>query len=329
MAAASGATPHSSEAGAALGDVVAESELAARLAALRQRLSGGGGLAAALGAARREAAEALAAQDAASGELALAQRRRRLAADAQGEAEKALAGAEAALKAKRRTCEGLRRTLDRLHEDLGAAAQAVADGAAAAERAGGVEAAFADEATTLEQEAAGLGDMQEGLRRRAAAERDKRLRLKACARARLQRDEDGLEALRAEAGARDAEAAALRERAAAQRASASAAEVELGRRQAERAEAEVRLQGRRKERKALYLELLHLRRAHEQMRRDTSAVDEELARRARRRGDARRAFCLEHIGQVTARIALAQRLDEDVVVAEAEKPGMIASIAGA
>mmetsp|Transcript_99780 Transcript_99780/g.321716 ORF Transcript_99780/g.321716 Transcript_99780/m.321716 type:complete len:325 (+) Transcript_99780:39-1013(+) len=277
-----------------------------------------------LRAARREAAAVRAAREGLARELPQAQRARRLAEASLAEVASELREAQEERARRERDNRGLHRSAAQLCGRLEAAEEAAARGAEAAAETEGLRDSACVEEASLQRALGGMGEVQQRLRQRVAEEREKRLRLEACAQAKFERAEEGREELRRRAQAHEAEAEAWQGRLAEQEERAQAALAALAGSRSEAGRVEVLREDHWEERWALQRELAQLREAHEELRRRLAAARERFTERARREADARKQWGLRHLERLDSRVAAQRRLDREVVVAEAPRAGLCA-----
>lgn len=265
--------------------------------------------------ARREVTEAAALRDEFASTLTLAQRERRLAASSLKDVEDALAEAEAQRAARERDCRGLRRTLERIQARLGEAAvefdQVKPYIVKVKETAENLDV----EERNLTEQVENITEVAQTLRKRVAQERETRLKLKASARAKLEREEEANKVLMRQKEGKQAELDGLKQQVENQRKATQAAQAEMQKTRQELQQAQAQQTGRSGAIRALQLEVLQLEQEHHKMREELATMIATFEARVQKREDARRAWNLNHLAKVDARLERHREVDQEVLVA--------------
>lgn len=269
----------------------------------------------ALRVARHQAAEAASLRDQHARELAVAQRERRIAAQTLSEVQAAIAAAEAERSAKESDCRGLRRTLERIHSKLGGAVQETDQSRPPQMQIQDDFEIYEIEERALLQNIASVQEVGNTFRRRLQAEREKRLRLKASARAKLERVEESNAQLRRSVQKREQEVEALKAQVCGQQKALQAALEEQRQCEEDLTASKWRHQERYNEKRQLQLEVLNLEQQHEQMRKEHTSMLDSIQLKAEKRREARRGWNLQHLARVDARTERHRSFDQDFMVA--------------
>merc|ERR1719329_172492 len=163
-----------------------------------------------------------------------------------------------------------------------------------------------------------MSEVTQRLTKRFESERDKRLRLREAARAKLERVEQSQVGLRELMDQHEAAIAEMKERLHHQQERTHAAEhvLEISKQAVKRAGLLVEQQT--DARRAMHSELLGVQRAHESLRSDLEMTQVKLHDLSESENKAQTTWRLKHMEKLDSRIRVRQSLDQDVVVADAE-----------
>lgn len=211
---------------------------------------------------------------------------------------------------------GLRRSLQGLHQRLGYTAGHTDNIEEIRKQEAELEKVARVEEDTLMQTIEGMAEVQERLTKQVASEREKRLRLKEAARAKLERVELGQAGLKEQLNQHEAAVSEIKERLSAQEERTHAAQeaLSLSRQAARQAGHSVEQQ--HDARRAMHAELIAVQREHERLRSDHETTLQKLEDIAERESKAQLSWRLQHMERLDARIRAKKNLDQDVVVAE-------------
>lgn len=276
-------------------------------------------------AAREEAAAACAARQANAAALLPLRRDRLQAAARLREIQAQIASERRKAAECQKDCKGLQRTADRLYRELNFEEQkvSVATGVAVnnairtAEGRASLEEAMDVEEVSLRQAVGSMATVRERLEQRLAVERAKTSELEAAVSAKLKKGEDELEGLRQRCKLQDEELEVWKGRFLEEEAIRTSAQQTVAALREDFVRAGDEVAEQKEARRLMQQELQEVQRAHEQLRRTLQAARYTLEKETKERSEAQKLWRLQHLERVDAKAQRRQRLDQDIVIAEA------------
>lgn len=269
-----------------------------------------------LATSRQEASEVRARKEHAAANLPRHGRARRLLDERLAEARAALREElENSLK-RGRDNKGLRRSLHVAQKRAGQVATKVEELEEEVAEEADLEDIADEEGGSLRHAILGMEDAQHFITQRIATQREKRMRLKALARAKLEKVEQDQSGLRKQVADLDSEVEEWRMRLMEQEARTAAARMDLVSCQEAASRAAAYVQREQESRRAMHRELLDVQRAQEQLRSDLEATLKRLEELNAEEAEAQQQWRMHHMAKLDSRIDEYRRLDQDIIVAE-------------
>eukprot|EP00931_Biecheleriopsis_adriatica_P068708 TRINITY_DN4261_c0_g2_i1.p1 TRINITY_DN4261_c0_g2~~TRINITY_DN4261_c0_g2_i1.p1 ORF type:complete len:321 (-),score=115.27 TRINITY_DN4261_c0_g2_i1:37-999(-) len=268
-----------------------------------------------LKAARQQAASARAWREQAAAEYPPAQRARKLAQSKLGPSQTELRAVLERCERQEKDNEGLRRTLQRLQEQLTHARAEVSKCKEEAAKAEQDEATLWHEDEVLQQSVDTMADVRKCLEERREEERQKRLELKAAFRAKIQSVEEEQTKLKQRCQEQAAEFEAWQVRVAEQQEQTNAAVAELESCRAAADEAGREAQQVLLAKQHTHAEFMQVQKAHRQLNDSLKEARQRLQRRLKEDAEVQSLWRLEHLNQVDARAQARRSLDREILIA--------------
>mmetsp|Transcript_131981 Transcript_131981/g.240028 ORF Transcript_131981/g.240028 Transcript_131981/m.240028 type:complete len:311 (-) Transcript_131981:97-1029(-) len=238
--------------------------------------------------------------------------------------EERLAEAEAALREeldnglkRARDNKGLRRSLHLAQKRTGRVAVQVEELEEALAEEADLEDIAGEEGEQLRHAIHGMEDVQYFLAQRVAFQREKRLRLKALARSKLEKVEQGQSGLRSQVADFESEVEQWRQRLAEQEVRTATVKMEVVKCEEAAARASAYARAELESKRDMHRQLLDVQRAHEKLRTDLEATLKRLEEMNAEEAQAQQHWRSHHMAALDARIDARRQLDQDIIVAEA------------
>lgn len=266
--------------------------------------------------ARRQAAEAKSRKTHAAGSIPKLSRARR-------DIESRSVEMVAALKVERenavqraKTNKGLRRSLLKLHYRLGHDTAHTEDIQEVVKHEAKLEEVIGVEEDTLCRTIDGMSAVHERLTQQVSKEREKRVKLREAARAKLDRVEQSQVGLRDMLDQHEAAVSRIKERLSYQQEKTREAEHALAATREEARRASTSVEKHQDARRSMHTELLGVQRAHERLRSDLEMTHARLQEMSEKESKAQTCWRLKHMEQLDTRLREKRARDQDVVIAE-------------
>lgn len=265
--------------------------------------------------ARQQAVSARHWREQAAAEYPAAQRSRKLAQSKLGPLQAELREVQEHCVRQEKDNQGLRRTIERLQDQLAEAKAEVTRCKDEAAKAEHEEAALQHEDGVLQQSLESLAQVQKTLEERRDEERQKRLELKAAFRSKIQSVEEEQSKLKHRCGVQAAEIEAWHTRVAEQEEQTTAAIAELERCRAAAEEAGRQAQEVLQAKCYAHAEFMQAQKAHRQLNDSLKEAQQRLERRLREDAEVQSQWRLEHLNRVDARAQVRRSLDREILIA--------------
>lgn len=265
--------------------------------------------------AQREFSEATSQRDRLTEQLMTARRQCRLSAASRADAEAALEAAHSAHKEAVKDNAGLQRTLDRFQHRSEVVTTEVKKEKEVVIEAEGEDEMLRIQEVSLRQEVDGLRSIGERLQRRTTLEREKRLLFKASARLKLERCQEGVDALRRAAEESRGVADEIRRRLVERRDAEKAAAEEVFAKKRELVQVKSRVVAKIEDIRRLEAELTLMKRAEVEIHQELETLREVFAEYGRQRKEAQQTWCLQYMEKSSSRATRFQRADQEILVA--------------